>query len=60
MEGTVPYLKFRTFSGIIILIGHAAFAINFVWLLARCFGPYRQPASMILAGTRQETLGATP
>ncbi len=32
---TLPYLFSRTMSGILISIGHVAFAANFVWMLCR-------------------------
>ncbi|AHF92602.1 Cbb3-type cytochrome oxidase, subunit 1 [Opitutaceae bacterium TAV1] len=32
---TLPWLEFRTYSGILITIGHIAFAVNFVWILLR-------------------------
>jgi len=34
---TLPYLKFRSCSGLLIALGHVAFAVNFSWLVARCF-----------------------
>jgi cytochrome c oxidase cbb3-type subunit I len=33
IEITMPYLKARTHSGLLIALGHVAFAINFVWIL---------------------------
>ena len=35
MERTVPWLASRTVSGILMTIGHAAFAINFFWMILR-------------------------
>ncbi|MDR1284006.1 MAG: cbb3-type cytochrome c oxidase subunit I [Opitutaceae bacterium] len=32
---TIPYLEFRTYAGILITIGHIAFAVNFFWILLR-------------------------
>lgn len=32
---TLPYLKVRSVSGFIILVGHLAFATSFVWIVAR-------------------------
>jgi cytochrome c oxidase cbb3-type subunit I len=32
---TLPYLKIRSFSGMLIFVGHLAFAVSFVWILAR-------------------------
>ena len=49
---TRPYLIIRTVAGIIIGTGHLAFVINFAWLLARQFEPYRGPVPLILAGTQ--------
>lgn len=50
VEGTLPYLKLRTFAGLLLLLGHVAFVGNLVWLLARVFGPYRKPVVAILTG----------
>jgi cytochrome c oxidase cbb3-type subunit 1 len=50
---TLPYLKIRTVSGILLAIGHLAFAANLVWMLARVFGPYRKPVAMILSGAEE-------
>ncbi|MGC6455810.1 MAG: cbb3-type cytochrome c oxidase subunit I [Coraliomargaritaceae bacterium] len=33
VQNTVPWLKARTVSGVLITIGHIAFAINFFWML---------------------------
>ena len=35
IERTIPYLKFRSYAGILMTIGHVAFAINFVWIIVR-------------------------
>lgn len=32
---TLPYLKIRSVSGIILAVGHTAFAVNFLWIIAR-------------------------
>ncbi|MBL9174291.1 MAG: cbb3-type cytochrome c oxidase subunit I [Verrucomicrobiales bacterium] len=50
VQGTLPWLKIRTVSGLLLALGHVAFFANLIWLLARRFGPYRQPEPMILAG----------
>lgn len=47
---TLPWLKFRTLTGLLLAVGHLAFFANLVWILVRRFGPYRQPEPMILAG----------
>ncbi|MBX3733265.1 MAG: cbb3-type cytochrome c oxidase subunit I [Verrucomicrobiae bacterium] len=47
---TIPWLKLRTWSGILLAVGHVAFCVNLGWILARRFGPYREPEPMILAG----------
>lgn len=47
---TLPWLKLRTLTGLLLAVGHVAFFVNLVWILARRFGPYRQPEPMILAG----------
>lgn len=46
---TLPWLKFRTLTGLLLAVGHLAFFANLIWILARRFGPYRQPEPMILA-----------
>lgn len=35
MKNTIPWLLSRSASGILILIGHVAFTINFVWMLLK-------------------------
>ena len=40
---TIPYLKIRSHSGILIAIGHLAFAVNFVWILIRWMKAGRKP-----------------
>jgi cytochrome c oxidase cbb3-type subunit 1 len=35
VKNTIPWLKMRSYSGILITIGHLAFAINFVWMLLK-------------------------
>jgi cytochrome c oxidase cbb3-type subunit 1 len=50
VELTKPYLIMRTFSGIVLTVGHTAFAINFIWLLATRARPYQPPVSFIQAG----------
>jgi cytochrome c oxidase cbb3-type subunit 1 len=40
---TVPYLKMRSFSGFVILVGHLAFATSFVWIVARWIKAARRP-----------------
>jgi cytochrome c oxidase cbb3-type subunit I len=57
---TLPYLKLRTWSGVLLGIGHIAFFINFGWILLRQLGPYRDPAAIIVAGTKPQTLVAQP
>jgi cytochrome c oxidase cbb3-type subunit 1 len=52
---TLPYLKIRTVSGLLLTLGHVAFFANIAWLLVRTFGPYREPEPMILAGVRPQT-----
>ncbi|MBM3891031.1 MAG: hypothetical protein FJ388_18110, partial [Verrucomicrobia bacterium] len=43
---TVPYLKMRSVSGFVILIGHLAFAASFIWIVARWIKAARQPQSV--------------
>ena len=33
VKNTVPYLYARSVSGILLTVGHIAFAVNFFWLL---------------------------
>lgn len=49
---TKKYLLTRSVAGSLMALGHLALVVNFAWLLARCFGPYRQPAPMILQSTK--------
>ena len=39
---TLPYLKVRSVSGFVILIGHLAFATSFIWIVARWIKAARQ------------------
>jgi cytochrome c oxidase cbb3-type subunit 1 len=50
---TIPYLKIRTLAGVILAVGHLAFAVNIVWMLVRVFGPYKKPLAIILSGNDQ-------
>ena len=43
---TIQWLQLRTIAGVIVAVGHIAFAINFVWILVK-----RRPA-----GVTQPTL----
>jgi cytochrome c oxidase cbb3-type subunit 1 len=51
VQMTLPFLKFRTLAGLLMTVGHIAFFANFIWILARCLQPYREPVAMILKGT---------
>jgi cytochrome c oxidase cbb3-type subunit I len=43
---TIPYLKMRSYSGVVLLVGHVAFAISFLWILRRWLATLRPaPAS---------------
>ena len=46
---TVPYLRIRSVSGFIILVGHLAFATSFIWIVARWIkaARQRQPAPIV-------------
>ena len=57
---TLPYLEIRTWSGVLLGVGHVAFFINFAWILLRQMGPYRNPTSLIVAGTKPQPLVAQP
>jgi cytochrome c oxidase cbb3-type subunit 1 len=35
MANTLKYLEWRSYSGVLITIGHVAFAINFTWMLCQ-------------------------
>jgi cytochrome c oxidase cbb3-type subunit 1 len=35
VKATIPYIKWRSYAGILITVGHIAFAVNFVWMVAR-------------------------
>jgi cytochrome c oxidase cbb3-type subunit 1 len=35
VKNTIPWLKLRSYAGILMTIGHVAFAINFVWMLLK-------------------------
>ena len=35
VKATLPYLKWRSYAGILITVGHVAFAINFAWMVLR-------------------------
>lgn len=45
VEATIPYLFSRSVAGILITVGHLAFAVNFFWMLAK------KPASQNSAPT---------
>lgn len=55
VKGTLPYLRIRTGAAFLLAIGHTAFLINFVWILARLWRPYRQATPMIIAATQPES-----
>lgn len=46
---TLPYLRMRSYSGFILLIGHTAFAISFAWLAYRWLAASwrREPARVL-------------
>ncbi|MEY4483223.1 MAG: hypothetical protein RL693_675, partial [Verrucomicrobiota bacterium] len=35
VKNTLPWLEFRAYAGILMTVGHIAFAINFVWMLLK-------------------------
>jgi cytochrome c oxidase cbb3-type subunit I len=45
---TLPYLKIRSFSGMLIFLGHIAFAVSFVWVLVRCLKQTRRARQSLL------------
>jgi cytochrome c oxidase cbb3-type subunit 1 len=49
VTGTLPYLKIRSHSGILITLGHLAFAVSFVWILIRWRKAVRQPQTAAAA-----------
>jgi cytochrome c oxidase cbb3-type subunit I len=50
VRATYVWLEWRTASGVIITIGHIAFAISFFWIVFAQFKPYRPP---VLPGGRE-------
>jgi cytochrome c oxidase cbb3-type subunit 1 len=50
VEGTLPWLKLRTFAGLVLALGHVAFVANVGWMLARVMAPYRKPMVALLTG----------
>jgi cytochrome c oxidase cbb3-type subunit 1 len=46
---TLPYLKIRSLSGILLAVGHMAFAASFIWILARWLNVHRQPMTSTAA-----------
>ncbi|MHC1766720.1 MAG: cbb3-type cytochrome c oxidase subunit I [Verrucomicrobiia bacterium] len=51
VQGTYLWLEWRTVSGVIITIGHLAFAVSFFWIVTRRLRPYRHPVVPIAAPT---------
>jgi cytochrome c oxidase cbb3-type subunit 1 len=45
---TLPYLKTRSFSGLLIFLGHLAFAISFVWIVARWIQSHRASSEPVI------------
>ena len=52
VEITKPFLINRSVAGLIITVGHMAFLANFIWIVARHFGPYREPSPRILGAVQ--------
>jgi cytochrome c oxidase cbb3-type subunit I len=52
VELTKPFLVNRSAAGLIITVGHVAFVANFIWILVRHFGPYREPSLRLLTTER--------
>jgi cytochrome c oxidase cbb3-type subunit 1 len=46
---TLPYLKARSHSGILLAIGHLAFAVSFIWILIRWMNAGRRPKTSTAA-----------
>jgi cytochrome c oxidase cbb3-type subunit 1 len=59
VQHTIPYLLMRSVSGIVITVGHVAFAVNVLWMLSarRPAGDtvptlFHSPASMQTSSVR--------
>lgn len=60
VELTMPYLVTRTIAGLIITVGHVAFAVNLWRILRLQYGPYQEPLPMITEGPRTEAGPTNP
>lgn len=54
VQNTMPWLKARSVSGVLILIGHLAFAVNFFWMLSSAGGARAKQGPTLLKGNREE------
>lgn len=52
VEITKPFLVNRSVAGLIITVGHMALLANFIWIVARHFGPYREPSPRIIGAVQ--------
>ena len=48
---TLPYLKARSYAGMLILVGHCAFVTSFVWVVVRWVKAARQPQLTVSVGS---------
>jgi cytochrome c oxidase cbb3-type subunit 1 len=55
VKGTLPWLRMRTFAGVLISVGHVAFVIHLTWILFSQFSPYREPDPRIAEDSRIQT-----
>ncbi len=62
VRATLPYLFIRSMAGLVLFVGHAAFALNVIWMLARPrsvaeVAPtlFRMPEAMQLTATASAT-----
>jgi cytochrome c oxidase cbb3-type subunit 1 len=56
---TKPFLIIRSMSGMLITVGHIAFAISLAWILARLYGPHQKSVPMSLPATHTQNIGAS-
>ena len=50
VRNTIPWLQARSVSGVMLTVGHIAFAINFAWMLVGFFGAKDRQGPTLLSG----------
>jgi cytochrome c oxidase cbb3-type subunit I len=55
VRDTIPYLMSRSLSGILIAVGHIAFAVNFAWMLLQKKSAVETPPTLFRQPTAMET-----